>query len=47
MMEDIVYDNTTIQLRKTTRNLLATLGRKDQSFDDIISNLIRGGNKKI
>jgi len=40
-MEDIVYDNTTIQIRRTTRNLLATLGTKDQSFDDIISNLIK------
>jgi len=46
-MIDIVSQNTTIQLRKTTRNLLATLGRKNQSFDDIVLNLIREGSKGI
>jgi len=40
-MVDISPDKTTIVLKRITRNLLASLGSKDQSFDDIVSDLIK------
>jgi len=38
------YNNmnrTSISLQKETRDKLANIGRKDQTFDQIISNLIK------
>jgi len=44
MQYKIYYDNnmnrTSISLQKETRDKLATLGKKDQTFDQIISDLI-------
>ena len=45
-MANISSDKTTILLKKTTRNLLASLGSKDQSFDEIVLNLIKKGVKR-
>lgn len=33
-------DFTTIQIRRVTRDRLAALGKKDDSFDDIIGKLL-------
>ena len=32
--------NTTIKLRYETRNRLKTLGSKDQTYDDIVNNIL-------
>lgn len=37
----MVDKRTTIQLSKTTRDRLASLGSKDDSFEDIIKRLIK------
>ena len=37
---------TTIQLSKTTRDALAELGGKDDSFEDILIKLIRFWNEE-
>ena len=42
----INISKTTITLSKETRNKLATLGKKDQTFDQIISKLLEGENLK-
>lgn len=35
---------TTITVEKETRNILASLGTKDSTFDQIIQNLIKKAN---
>jgi len=39
-MINISNDKTTIVLKRSTRNRLASLATKDQTFDDIVSDLI-------
>ena len=34
-------DITTIQLEKTTKNMLVSIGRKNETYDDIVVNLIK------
>jgi len=33
-------DQTTIQIKKVTRDKLKSVGRKDQTYDDIVENLL-------
>ena len=40
-------ENTTIQVQKTTRDLLASIGSKDETFDEIISRLIFNYKQKV
>jgi len=35
-----IEKRTTIELKKTTRDKLASLGKKDQSFDNLVSEII-------
>ena len=35
-----IEKRTTIELKKTTRDNLASLGKKDQSFDNLVSEII-------
>lgn len=34
-------DITTIQLEKTTENMLVSIGRKNETYDDIVVKLIK------
>ncbi|WP_288652853.1 hypothetical protein [Methanosphaera stadtmanae] len=34
-------DITTIQLEKTTKNMLVSIGRKNETYDDIVVKLIK------
>lgn len=34
-------DITTIQLEKTTKNMLVSIGRKNENYDDIVVKLIK------
>lgn len=34
-------DITTIQLEKTTKNMLVSIGRKTETYDDIVVKLIK------
>lgn len=40
MKREIIDKRTTIQVNKSTRDALAALGNKDDSFDTIINRLI-------
>lgn len=40
-MEDIVDGATTIALRRKTKQRLALIGRKGQTFDDLVSFLLK------
>lgn len=42
----MVDKRTTIQLSKKTRDALASLGSKDESFEDIIKKLIKSYKKE-
>jgi len=37
---------TTIAISKTTRNAIASIGSKDQSFEEILQKLLSKWNKK-
>ena len=39
-MNEVIDRRTTIQVNKSTRDALASIGGKDDSFDDIINRLI-------
>lgn len=41
-----IMDLTTISIKRETRNLLATIGNKDSTFDSIIQQLIKSWNEK-
>ena len=34
-------DITTIQLEKTTKNMLVSIGRKNETYDDIVVKLLK------
>lgn len=36
-----IKNTTTIQLNIDTRNHLASIGKKDQSFDDLVSEILK------
>jgi predicted CopG family antitoxin len=40
-----ILNRATIALRKETRELLSNLGRKNQSYDQVIMELVRSKNK--
>jgi len=45
-MKEKSIENTTIALKKETRNFLASRGTKDQTFDAIISELLNKSGEK-
>jgi len=47
LSNDIRHYKTSLIVDNTTRNFLKTLGRKDQSFNDIIIELIKEKKKDI
>jgi len=40
-MMSTMSDNTTIQIKKTTKQTLDTLGSKNTTYDDIIQDLLK------
>ena len=46
-MESIDKGKTTIAITKSTRDAVAAIGSKDQSFDEIILELLEKWNRKI
>ena len=44
-MEIIDNQNTTIAIRRQTKENLATIGKKGQTYDDIIKNLLTSWNE--
>ena len=40
-----ILNRATIALRKETREILSNLGRKNQSYDQVIMELVRSKNK--
>jgi len=44
-MGNIEEKNTTIAIKKQTRKMLATIAKKDQTFDDILKILISSWNE--
>lgn len=38
---DSIKNLTTIQLKRSTRDHLASIGKKDQSFDDLVNEVLK------
>jgi len=45
-MQSMNKGNTTIAITKSTRDAVATIGSKDQTFDEIILELLEKWNEK-
>ena len=45
--QQLSKDRTTIQLHRHTRELLGQIGRKDQTYDELILDLIQARSKLL